>query len=97
LVFIIGSTVLVNLIFIALTLFKSLRTKLISFIKHPVTIQQAPQPPPPLIEAKAAKRKYRMRPKAVIEESMYIDDGRYKGPEEIRNAAFRLHRSYLLK
>ncbi len=26
---------------------------------------------------------------------MYIDDGRYYGPDEIRNAAFKLHRKYL--
>ena len=28
---------------------------------------------------------------------MYLDDGRYYGPEAIRNAAFKLHRIYLQK
>lgn len=28
---------------------------------------------------------------------MYLDDGRYYGPDAIRNAAFKLHRMYLQK
>ena len=38
----------------------------------------------PVVEAKVVKKKYRLKKKAaapskVIDESMYIDDGRYKG------------------
>ena len=58
----------------------------------------------PVVEAKIVKKKYRLKkkkkaaaPSKAIDESMYIDDGRYKGPDEIRNAAFKLHRMYLQK
>jgi hypothetical protein len=49
-----------------------------------------------VIEVKTLKKKLKKKKKPQkIDESMYIDDGRYYGPYEIRNAAFKLHRIYL--
>jgi hypothetical protein len=48
-----------------------------------------------VIEVKVVKKKFKKKKKKVIDESMYIDDGRYHGPDEVRNAAFKLHRMYL--
>ena len=76
---IVGSAVLVNLIFIAFNVLKYLKRRLfMKCTKKPQITQQ------PVVEAKVVKKKYRLKKKAaapskVIDESMYIDDGRYKG------------------
>ena len=79
-VFIIGSTVLVNIILIAFRILKNIKRLLLSLKcgKKPV-IQELP-----LVEAKLVNNRYKLNKKKkgvaalqIIDESMYIDDGRY--------------------
>ena len=78
-VFIIGSTVLVNIILIVFRILKNIKRLLLSLKceKKPV-IQE------PLVEAKVVNNRYKLNKKKkgaaalqIIDESMYIDDGRY--------------------
>ena len=78
-VFIIGSTVLVNIILIAFRILKNIKRLLLSLKcgKKPV-IQE------PLVEAKVVNNRFKLNKKKkgaaalqIIDESMYIDDGRY--------------------
>ena len=78
-VFIIGSTVLVNIILIAFRILKNIKRLLLSLkCGKKVVIHE------PLVEAKVVNNRYKLNKKKkgaaalqIIDESMYIDDGRY--------------------